>query len=165
MLFGHSDGGSITLIHAASFPGQVEAAIVLAPHILVEAFGLASIREAKLAYEQGDLRPRLARYHDDVDSAFRGWNDIWLHPDFPAWSIENMLPSIACPVLAIQGHDDVYGTMAQIDGIARRVAGTRLVKLGGCGHSPHRDQPAAVIEAVRAFLDGARGPRGDREAG
>lgn len=151
-LFGHSDGGSIALIHAATFPAKVEAAIVLAPHILVEAFGLESIREARAAYDHGDLRRRLARYHADVDSAFRGWNDIWLHPDFPAWNIEALLPRIACPVLAIQGHDDVYGTMAQIDGIAARVGRTRLLKLDACGHSPHRDRPADVVAASAGFL-------------
>jgi len=154
VLFGHSDGGSIALIHAAMFPTRVAAAIVLAPHILVEEFGLASIREARTAYQSGDLRGRLARYHNDVDSAFHGWNDIWLHPDFPRWTIEALLPGIACPVLAIQGEDDPYGTMSQIDGIAARVRDTHLVKLPQCGHSPHRDQADAVIHRVREFLAG-----------
>jgi pimeloyl-ACP methyl ester carboxylesterase len=152
MLFGHSDGGSIALIHAASFAQRVRAAVVLAPHILVEAFGLASIRQARQAYLEGDLRERLARYHDDPDSAFHGWNEIWLSPEFEAWNITGLLPAIRCPLLAMQGEDDVYGTMAQIDGIEAAVPGTRLVKLPGCGHSPHRDQPAAVIEATREFL-------------
>jgi pimeloyl-ACP methyl ester carboxylesterase len=152
VLFGHSDGGSIALIHAATFPDGVAAAIVMAPHLFVEEFGLRSIREARRAFETTDLRERLARYHDDVDSAFRGWNDIWLDPGFPQWTIEDLLPRIGCPVLAIQGLDDQYGTMAQIDGIAGRVPGTRLVKLPACGHSPHRDQPQAVVDAVRDFL-------------
>jgi pimeloyl-ACP methyl ester carboxylesterase len=152
VLFGHSDGGSIALIHAARHPGNVASLVVLAPHILVEEFGLASIRQAREAYETGDLRPKLARYHGDVDSAFRGWNDIWLHPDFPRWTIEDLLPAIRCPVLAIQGEDDPYGTMAQIDGIASQVAGARLLKLAQCGHSPHRDRPEAVIEATSGFL-------------
>lgn len=151
-LFGHSDGGSIALIHAAAFPQRVSAAVVLAPHILVEEFGLKSIREARMAYLEGDLRTRLARHHADVDSAFWGWNDIWLDPRFEAWSIEDLLPAIRCPVLAIQGHDDPYGTMAQIEGIADRVPGTRLLKLDACGHSPHRDQPAAVIEGACRML-------------
>jgi len=153
VLFGHSDGGSIALIHAASFPEAVESAVVLAPHILVEEFGLASIREARIAYEQGDLRARLAKYHDDVDSAFRGWNDIWLNPEFPTWTIEAMLPAISCPLLAIQGEDDVYGTMEQIDGIARRTTRTTLLKLSSCGHSPHRDRPDEVVRSVKEFLD------------
>ncbi|MED5622343.1 alpha/beta fold hydrolase [Ideonella sp. BN130291] len=151
-LFGHSDGGSIALIHAARFPRRVSAAVVLAPHILVEAFGLASIRQARQAYLDGDLRERLARYHDDVDSAFHGWNDIWLAPEFEAWDITGLLHDIGCPLLAMQGEDDPYGTMAQIDGIAAAVPGTRLLKLAGCGHSPHRDQPEAVIQATRQFL-------------
>jgi pimeloyl-ACP methyl ester carboxylesterase len=152
LLFGHSDGASIALIHAASFPTRVAAAIVLAPHINVEAFGLASIRKAREAYLQGDLRPKLARYHADVDSAFWGWNDIWLDPRFESWTIESLLPSIRSPVLAIQGVDDEYGTMAQIDGIAAALPGTRLLKLQECGHSAHRDQPEQVISATIEFI-------------
>lgn len=151
-LLGHSDGGSIALLHAAHAPQRVSACIVMAPHILVEEFGLTSIREARQAYQQGDLRLRLARHHDDVDSAFYGWNDIWLAPEFPQWRITSELKHIAAPVLAIQGEDDPYGTMAQIDGIADGLPGTQLVKLPGCGHSPHRDQPEPVIHACQAFL-------------
>jgi pimeloyl-ACP methyl ester carboxylesterase len=157
-LFGHSDGGSIALIHAARFPERVAAAIVLAPHILVEAFGLQSIRAAREAYLHGDLKTRLARYHDDVDSAFWGWNDIWLAPAFEAWTIESLLPQGRCPVLAIQGVDDPYGTMAQIEGIADRWPGTQLLKLEACGHSPHRDQAQAVIAASADFLRTRRHP-------
>ena len=155
-LFGHSDGGSIALIHAASFPERLAGAIVMAPHILVEEFGLASIREARQAYQATELRDKLARYHDDVDSAFWGWNDIWLDPRFSTWTIEGLLPAIRCPVLAIQGRDDPYGTMEQIEGIARRAPQTELLKLADCGHSPHRDQPNAVIDAVGRFLLHAR---------
>lgn len=151
-LLGHSDGGSIALIHAARFAERVAGAIVLAPHILVEAFGLASIRATREAYLTGELRSRMARHHDDVDATFWGWNDIWLDPAFTAWQLNDLLPSIRCPVLAIQGEDDPYGTMAQIEGIAEQVPGTRLLKLPSCGHSPQRDQPAAVIAAVRDFL-------------
>ena len=151
-LLGHSDGGSIALLHAAHAPQRVSACIVMAPHILVEEFGLVSIREARRAYEQGELRQRLARHHDDVDSAFYGWNDIWLAPDFPQWQITSELKNIAAPVLAIQGEDDPYGTMAQIDGIAHCLPATQLVKLARCGHSPHRDQPEPVIHACQAFL-------------
>jgi pimeloyl-ACP methyl ester carboxylesterase len=146
-LFGHSDGGSISLIHAARFPSQVASCTVLAPHILVEEFGLVSIRQARQAYQSTDFRQRLAKYHADVDSAFWGWNDIWLAPEFVQWQITDLLPAIRCPVLAIQGLDDPYGTMAQIDGIAQAVPGTRLIKLLACGHSPHKDQAEAVIAA------------------
>ncbi|HUG23618.1 alpha/beta fold hydrolase [Piscinibacter sp.] len=152
VLFGHSDGGSIALIHATRFPDRVAAAIVMAPHILVEEFGLVSIRKAREAYVDTDLRRRLARYHADPDSAFWGWNDIWLAPEFVHWRIDGLLPDIRCPVLAIQGLDDEYGTMAQIDGIAAAVPETRLLKLSNCGHSPHRDQPEAVIESTVEFL-------------
>ena len=151
-LLGHSDGGSIALLHAAHAPQRVSACIVMAPHILVEAFGLASIRQAREQYVHGELRQRLGRHHEDVDSAFWGWNDIWLAPEFPQWQITSELKHIAAPVLAIQGENDVYGSMAQIDGIAAVVPGTRLLKLPACGHSPHRDQPAAVVTAVSDFL-------------
>ncbi|MBC7735500.1 MAG: alpha/beta hydrolase [Bacteriovorax sp.] len=151
-LFGHSDGGSIALLHAARFPTQVAGTIVMAPHIMVEAFGLASIRAAREAYHHGTLRAGLARHHDDPDSAFTGWNDIWLAPTFVAWNIETELANIRCPLLAIQGEDDPYGTMAQIDGILARAPQTELVKLPSCGHSPHRDQPEAVMAAASRFI-------------
>ena len=152
VLLGHSDGGSIALIHAARFPDRVAAAVVMAPHIIVEEFGLISIRKARALYLETDLRDRLARYHADPDSAFWGWNDIWLAPEFVHWRIDGLLPDIRCPVLAIQGLDDECGTMAQIGGIAAAVPGTRLLKLPNCGHSPHRDQADAVIESTVAFL-------------
>lgn len=153
-LFGHSDGGSIALLHAAHCPDRVAQAVVLAPHILVEDISINSIQQARQQYLQGDLRAALARHHPDPDSAFFGWNDIWLAPAFARWAITDALPYIRCPVLAIQGVDDVYGTMAQIDGIAAALPGTRLLKLPACGHSPHRDQPAAVIAACQGFLAG-----------
>jgi pimeloyl-ACP methyl ester carboxylesterase len=151
-LFGHSDGGSIALLYAARFPRALAGAIVVAPHIFTEPFGLASIRQAREAYDSGDLKRRLARYHDDVDSAFRGWNDIWLDPAFEAWNIEAELPAIACPLLAVQGVDDEYGTLAQIRGIAAAVRQTELVEIPACGHSPHRDRPQALVAAVVDFL-------------
>lgn len=151
-LFGHSDGGSIALLHAAHAPQRVAGLVVLAPHILVEEFGLKSIRQAREQYLQGDLRRSLAKYHDDVDSAFFGWNDAWLDPGFTRWQITLDLKHIAAPVLAIQGENDPYGTMAQIDGIAQHAPATRLLKLKDCGHSPHRDQPEQVILACRDFF-------------
>jgi pimeloyl-ACP methyl ester carboxylesterase len=151
-LFGHSDGASIALIHAVAFAQRVAHAVVLAPHVFVEEVGLVSIRAAREAYRGTDLRARLARYHDDADSAFGGWNEAWLDPAFAAWNIEPLLPRIRCPLLAIQGVDDEYGTMAQIDAIAARVPATRVLKLQHCGHSPHRDQPEAVIAATIDFM-------------
>jgi pimeloyl-ACP methyl ester carboxylesterase len=151
-LFGHSDGGSIALLYAAQFTDRTVGAIVLAPHILVEDLSVASIEKARSAYRDTDLRARLAKYHDDPDSAFWGWNDIWLHPPFKQWSIEHEIESITCPLLAVQGIDDEYGTFEQIRGIARRLPKTRLLELANCGHSPHRDQPDRVIAAVVALL-------------
>ncbi|SPE21099.1 Alpha/beta hydrolase fold [Burkholderiales bacterium] len=151
-LFGHSDGGSITLLYAARFPKRLAGAITVAPHIVVEDLSVASIEKARVAYLQTDLRERLAKYHDDPDSAFWGWNRIWLHPPFREWSIEDELESIRCPLLAVQGLDDEYGTLEQIHGIARRVAQTQLLELPDCGHSPHRDQPERLIDATSSFL-------------
>ena len=150
-LFGHSDGGSIALLYAARFTSQVAGAIVVAPHILVEDLSVRSIDEARRAYLDSDLRERLARYHDDPDSAFWGWNRIWLHPPFREWSIENEIEAITCPLLAVQGVDDEYGTLEQIRGIARRVQ-VQLLELADCGHSPQRDQPERLIAACAAFI-------------
>ena len=119
VLFGHSDGASIALIHAAAADRPVAGVIALAPHVKVEDLSVASIREAREAYLSGDLRRRLARHHEHVDSMFWGWNDIWLSEAFRSWNIEALLPRIACPILAIQGEDDEYGTMEQIESIAR----------------------------------------------
>jgi pimeloyl-ACP methyl ester carboxylesterase len=148
-LLGHSDGGSIALLYAAHVPDAVAGLVVLAPHILVEPVCVESIAKAKTAYLETDLRARLARHHANPDSAFWGWANIWLDPRFSAWTIEGELDRIACPVLAIQGRDDEYGTLAQIHGIAQRVRGTQLVELVNCGHSPHRDQAALVLAAVK----------------
>lgn len=158
-LFGHSDGGSIALLYAARFPQQVAGVVALAPHIRVEDVSVASIAQARTAYESTDLRARLARYHDDPDSAFWGWNRIWLDPLFRHWSIEAEIETIRCPVLAVQGREDEYGTMDQVHGIARRAPQTEVIELPACGHSPHRDQPARLIADVTAFIQ--RHQRGD----
>jgi pimeloyl-ACP methyl ester carboxylesterase len=150
-LFGHSDGGSIALLHAARFTDALAGAIVLAPHIRVEDLSVESIAKARQAWLDTDLRERLAKYHDDPDRAFWRWNDIWLHPPFREWSIEDEIGTITCPLLAVQGVDDEYGTLEQIRGIARRVPHAELLELDDCGHSPHRDQPDALIDAVADF--------------
>jgi pimeloyl-ACP methyl ester carboxylesterase len=151
-LFGHSDGASIALLHAARYPDQVSGVVAAAPHIFVEPVSIASIGAAREAYLQGDLRRRLARYHANVDSAFMGWNDIWLDPAFRDWNIERELASITCPLLAIQGEDDEYGTLEQVYGIKRPVPATEVVVLARCGHSPHRDQPAALSREAAQFI-------------
>ena len=154
MLSGQNDRGSIALIQAGGSNLSVGGLILLAPHVMVEEFGIRNIQAAKLNFETGGLRDKLARYHAHPDSTFGSWNDIWLHPDFRAWNIEEYLPRITCPVLAIQGENDEYGTMEQIERIARAVPGAGTLKLQGCGHSPHRDQPHAVIQAVARFVSG-----------
>ena len=153
ILIGHSDGGSIALIHAGAGARAVGAVVTLAAHVLVEEISVASIAAAKTAYESTDLRARLARYHADVDSAFWGWNRIWLAPEFRDWNIEEYLPRIRCPVLAIQGVDDEYGTMEQVRRIEAGVADVELLPLQRCRHSPHRDQPDAVLAAIARFVD------------
>lgn len=152
ILLGHSDGGSIALVHAGASGRDVAGLILLAPHVMVEDISVASIAAARDAYEHGDLRARLARHHDDVDGAFRGWNGVWLSPEFRGWTIEEYLPRVACPVLAVQGEDDEYGTMEQVDRIARAAADVELLKLPGCGHFPHRDRPADVLAAITRFV-------------
>ena len=151
-LLGHSDGGSIALLFAAHFPALVAGAVVMAPHILVEDVSVTSIEQARQSYLNTDLRQRLARHHSDPESAFWGWNDVWLSPAFRSWNITEELASITCPLLAVQGLDDEYGTLEQIRGIARVVPHTRLMELPACGHSPHRDQLQVVIDGVNAFV-------------
>ncbi len=151
-LFGHSDGASIALLFAARHSSLLSGLVVLAPHIVVEDLSIDSIAKARRAYLDTDLRLRLAKYHADPDSAFWGWNDIWLHPPFRNWSIEEEIETIACPLLAVQGLDDEYGTLEQIRGIARRVPQAQLLELADCRHSPHRDQPERLIAATTAFI-------------
>jgi pimeloyl-ACP methyl ester carboxylesterase len=153
ILIGHSDGASIALIHAGLGARPVRALIALAPHVFVEDLSIAGIERARLAYEAGDLRTKLGRYHADADSAFRGWNDIWLSRAFRDWNIEGVLPGIACPMLLIQGRDDEYGTLAQLGAIECGVCvPVERVELDDCGHSPHRDQPEATLSAITDFI-------------
>ena len=151
-LLGHSDGASISLLYAASYPESIAGAIVLAPHIMVEDVSVSSIEKTRTAYLETDLQQRLSRHHDSPDSAFWGWNDIWLHPDFRHWSIEAEISAIRCPLLAVQGLDDEYGTLAQIHGIARRAAQAEMLELSHCGHSPHRDQAEQLVDHVKRFI-------------
>ena len=151
-LLGHSDGGSIALIHAARFADSVAGLVVLAPHIMVEDISVTSIAQAREAYLGTDLRARLARHHRDPDSAFWGWNDVWLSPAFRAWSIESLLPAITCPVLAVQGEQDEYGSLQQVFGIAQAASQTTVEVFADCGHSPHKDQAQRLLERIRLFV-------------
>ena len=152
ILIGHSDGGSIALIHAGIAARPPVAVVTLAAHVLVEDISVASIAAAREKFETTDVRAKLARHHADVDGVFWGWNRVWLSPEFRAWNIEEYLPRIRCPVLAIQGEDDEYGTMEQMRRIGSNVGDVRLLKLPNCRHSAHKDQPDAVIDAIARFV-------------
>ena len=152
VLLGHSDGGSIALIFAGN-GNKTEGLILLAPHVFVEDITISGIRHLSAAFENTNLSERLSLYHRDANCTFRRWNDIWLHPDFRAWNIETFLPNITCPILAIQGLEDQYGTLAHLDAIARLTRGpVKRLHLQNCRHSPHRDQPGMVVVALREFL-------------
>ena len=155
ILVGHSDGGSISLLYASASPSDLRGVIALAPHVFVEELTIASIAKAREAYETGDLRARLARHHGaNVDIAFRGWNDVWLDPAFRSWNIEEAVCRIEVPILVIQGTNDEYGTLAQVESIrshARVSVETAL--LDACGHSPQRDQPSRTLEAIASFVE------------
>jgi pimeloyl-ACP methyl ester carboxylesterase len=153
VLFGHSDGASIALITAARSPDRVAALVLEAPHVFVEDIAIASIARTKQLYTTtANFSQLLGRYHRDPDQVFWGWNDIWLDPRFRTWSIEELLPAIRAPALLIQGRDDEYGTMAQLDRIGAGLANVERLELDRCGHSPHRDQPEAVLRATAPFL-------------
>jgi pimeloyl-ACP methyl ester carboxylesterase len=147
ILIGHSDGGTIALIHASQFP--VSGCVVMAPHVMVEDISIQAISLARDHFEK--LKPKLAAFHKDVDIAFWQWNDVWLSEAFRSFDIRPLLPKIEAPLLAIQGLDDAYGTMKQIDEIAALVPHAQLLKLGNCGHSPHKDQPEKVLQALKYF--------------
>ena len=154
LLVGHSDGASIALIHAGA-GHAARGVIAMAPHVFVEDISVASIGGKRLDFEYTDVARRMAKYHRDPRRTFFLWNDVWLDPAFRGWNIEAYLPGIRCPLLLIQGEDDEYGTVAQIDAIRRQVSGTcEVLLLPECGHSPVRDQPDAVFAAVTRFVAG-----------
>lgn len=150
ILVGHSDGASIGLIHAANHP--VAGLVLLAPHVFVEDITVSAIETARQAYLVGDLRDRLARHHDDPEATFWGWCDAWLDPAFRAWSLAAEAARLTAPTLLIQGADDPYGSLEQIERITVRAQGPvqRLVLPGG--HSPQLEHGATVVEAITAFL-------------
>jgi pimeloyl-ACP methyl ester carboxylesterase len=158
-LLGHSDGASIALIYAGERADpRVRGLVLLAPHLFVEEQTLHGIRQAKLAFDSGNLAERLRRYHlDHTESTFRHWSGIWLDPRFSSWNIEASLPGIDVPLLAVMGEDDQYGTLAQIHTLAERLPHrTELAVLGECGHSPHLEQPERTLELVCDFIEKQR---------
>lgn len=162
ILVGHSDGATIAIIYGGSAPQhRAEAIIAMAPHVFNEHLSIVGITAAKKDYEEGTLRPRLERLHGtNVDCAFRGWSDTWLHPDFRGWNIESMLPGIRVPVLAIQGEDDEYGSLDQVDAVMRQVSGpARSMIIPGCGHVPYREATTETLEAITDFLGDLGIPR------
>jgi len=157
ILVGHSDGGSIALVCAGTggAGGRVRALILEAAHVFCEDLSVASITAAREAFLQGDLRARLARHHTDVDGAFWGWNRAWLDPGFRRWKLESFLPDVTIPTLIVQGTDDPYGTLSQVDAIERGVRGPveRWI-VPGAGHAPHRDREAETLARMAAFVAG-----------
>jgi len=155
ILIGHSDGGSIAIVYAGGTKAaKLRGLITEAAHVFCEDLSVQSIRAAKDAYLRSDLRARLKKYHGrNVDCAFWGWNHVWLHPDFMQWNIEEYLPGIKVPMLAIQGEDDQYGTAAQLDAIVRQVHSPcdRLM-LKACRHAPHNEQKEKTLNAMIAFV-------------
>jgi len=152
ILLGHSDGGTIALLYAAAFPARTAGIIVAAPHIFVEDMMVESLRQARQAYLDTDWGEKLGRYHKDADSVFWTWNNAWLDPAFRDWNIEDEIAAIRCPVLALQGEQDEYATLDQIHGIHRQVPQTEVMAIPDCRHSPHKDKPQVVEQAVRRFL-------------
>jgi pimeloyl-ACP methyl ester carboxylesterase len=153
-LTGHSDGATIAAIFAGTLSDQrVSGAVFIAPHFFTEPVGLAAIRAARDAFENGTLRKGLARHHNHPDVAFRGWNDAWLNPDFETWDVTHVLNGIKVPVLAVQGDGDQYGTLRQIE-IVTECVGRRAEAhvVPDCGHAPHREQPEILLTAIQSFV-------------
>jgi len=156
VLVGHSDGGTIALLCAAYGEVPLAGVVTLAAHAFNEPHCIEGIEAARSAFRDGTLRERLARHHGDrTDDAFRGWCDAWLDPEFEHWSIEAELAGVGVPLLVVQGREDAYGTLRQVDAIADRTAGPcRTLVLDDCGHSPHRDRTAATTDAIARFVEG-----------
>ena len=156
LLLGHSTGASMALIHAGAKRWPLAGVVAMAPLCFVEDFNLQSIRQMQEVFRNTDLKQKMGRHHDDPEAVFWSWNNIWLLPAFGAWSIEDSLPGIRCKVLAILGTGDEYSTPRQVDAIRRLAvnsAGVQVLKLAECGHSPQRDQPQRVLEALVRFVD------------
>ena len=155
LLLGHSDGASIAAIYAGSHQDhRVEGVAMIAPHFIIEDLSVASIASIRIAYETAGLKAKLARWHKDVDNAFYGWNDAWLNPGFRSWDISEYLAYIRVPVAILQGADDAYGTLRQIE-IAQQecYCPVDATVLAATGHQPHREAPAATLDAIAEFAN------------
>ena len=154
VLVGHSDGASIAIVYTGAGRGSVAGLVLLAPHVFVEDRSVDGIEAARTTYLTTDLPARMARYHTDADSTFWGWNRVWLSPEFRDWNITEYLPGIGCPVLVVQGENDEYGTLAQVDAIEAGITdgGVERLVLAGCRHAPHLDRPLETTEAVVRFV-------------
>lgn len=156
ILFGHSDGGSISLIMASKYPNRIIATILEAAHIFVEDVTLNGILEAMKAYETTDLRKRLIKYHgaDKVDDLFKAWTETWTAKKYREWNIEHFLPKIKCPTLVIQGDKDEYGTEKQVDGIVGKVSAMTIkLFLADISHTPHKDNPEQILKHSATFIN------------
>ena len=155
ILFGHSDGASIATIYAGSVQDhRVRGLVLMAPHFFTEDMGLAQIRRTNEDYESGNFREKLKRWHDDVDSAFHSWSGPWLNPEFRAWDITETLGYIRVPILIVQGADDQYGTIKQVEAAKQECyCPVETAILPGVRHSPHRDAPALTLDTVAAFIN------------
>ncbi|GAB5471237.1 MAG: alpha/beta hydrolase [Rhodospirillales bacterium] len=156
VLLGHSDGASIAAVNAGAAPDpRLAGLILLAPHFFTETISVSAIAATREAYRKGDLRRRLQRYHgDNVDCAFQGWAESWLHPDFLQWDLRPFLPGIGVPTLVIQGEGDEYGTVAQVETAAQLIPGhVSRHLLAACGHAPQFDKRDAMLTLVTGFLD------------
>ena len=153
ILYGHSDGASIALIHASSADTEITGLIMEAPHVFVEEISLVGLKAAKKAFEQGGLKASLAKHHREPEMIFRCWNNIWLNPEFLTWDIVSCLSNIQCPALLIQGEMDAYGTLSQLDTIEKNVSGNCEKEiLSNIGHSPHRENPELVLRSIQQFI-------------
>jgi pimeloyl-ACP methyl ester carboxylesterase len=155
ILIGHSDGGSIAIIHAGSFPEKTAGIITIAAHVFLEDISLQGIRAAVKSFEEGLLRDLLYKYHGNkTDSMFNGWAQTWPKPEFRNWNIEEFLPAIKAPFLAIQGDTDQYGSYAQLDAIKKQVVKAQIQLIPDCGHIPHLQQKDMVLEIISRFING-----------
>lgn len=157
LLLGHSDGASIATIYAGAHQDhRLQGLVLIAPHFIVEDVSVTSIAAIKTSFETTDLKSKLARWHKDVDNAFHGWNGAWLDPKFRDWDISEYLAYIRVPILALQGVDDQYGTLRQVEIAQGECYCPVDVKvISGAGHSPHREASAETLDAVEQFAKAA----------